>query len=382
MVKHNGIYDAVMEEMKTRKIYKYETFSPYFISSYVCHRFNMMNQERKVYYVGKDLPNTRLHLCFVAPPGASKTIFMHNFGGSEHAIFKNTGTNILYKQSINEASFVGTINPTNNTQRMGIAEEHDKSIILVNEFSGLTEAMKASYNTNLEVALLEALDHGRMHKAMANTQFDYQTNLTLVCGIQPSRINISGGLGRRFCYLLNIPTHDENREMRKYRSEMRNVTPNARELNELWLNIKEFKDTIHQIRSITYDESVEEQYTINGIYNFEVNIFDNLLLGYSLAKHGVEKDVVITADTEEEKMIIENQKEWRDTIQQGTDFKIIENVLKKIGAETTMYELSRDCLLYGWNISQVTSIVKHMIDAGIIEKNKNMISLTDPFAYF
>ena len=89
------IYNDAMDELADRGVYKREVYAPYYISSFALHEFNLNNQKRRFYYVGKSLPNNRLHILFCAPAGFMKTYFLRNMAGDEYAIFRGSGTKLV-----------------------------------------------------------------------------------------------------------------------------------------------------------------------------------------------------------------------------------------------------------------------------------------------
>lgn len=368
------IYDLIMDELKDRRVYKYQTYAPFYIASFVAHRFNLMNQNKKIYYEAKTVPNMRLHLLFNAPPGQMKTFYLNLFGGRDNSILMNTGTEIVHRQSLNEASFIGT-QPQQGQRRQGIAEEHTHSILMVDEFSGITQAMKSTYNNQLETALLAALDHGHVYKDMAATNFDYKTMLTLWSGVQPTRIDISSGLGRRFCYMLFVPDPNDNAALLDIKRYTRNMTPDYGELSTLWEQITLFKNDIIDMERIEFDESISDLYADLNLFSFETSIFDRIILGYSLAKNGADKHTTIGIFDNEIEKIVRNEKEWRDQIQKGVDFEMIIKIMKRYNGSMSMQDLVSECLLYSWNSPQVGSVVKAMIEANMLLRNRGMLEL-------
>jgi len=63
------LFDEGLKILSRRKIVFAERFIPYFFMSYGSHIFNLMNKRRRIYYEHSRIPDMRLHLLFVAPPG-------------------------------------------------------------------------------------------------------------------------------------------------------------------------------------------------------------------------------------------------------------------------------------------------------------------------
>jgi hypothetical protein len=287
-------------------------------------------------------------------------------GGSETAIFHDVGTSMIHRQSVNEASFIGTTSV--GERREGLAEKFQHSIIMVDEFSGITQAMKSQFNNQFESQLLAILDHGRVYKDMASGGFAYTTRLTLWSGIQPTRLDISSGLGRRFIYMLYIPTPNDNKHLLKVQSQARNLAPNMRELNQLHGRIKEFNNDIKKIKKVTFDDTVDELYQKLGLYNFEANYFDSLVLGYNFAKYGVGRNVDVGIYDDTIERIITQQKRWRNDIQKGIDFSMVSNIISSCGNSIEINKMIEWCLMYGWDATTLANIVKSMTEAGLLKK--------------
>jgi len=216
------ILQLTMEELERRNALKREVYAPYYVCSYAMHCFNIMNKSRQIYWEGGEIPNLRLHIIFVAPPGYMKSYYLRQMGGGEHAILNTynetlgNGIQMVYKQNLNEAGLVGTfIHSGNRVERqIGAAEEYSNGFLLIDEFKGITDALNASYNSQMDTQLLAALDHGHISKQMAAGIIDFDTNFTMWGGVQPARYELAGGMGRRMLFLLNIPDKELKEQLR------------------------------------------------------------------------------------------------------------------------------------------------------------------------
>lgn len=363
-----------MDELRDREVYLYKEYAPFFINSFTAHHLNLMNQDLRVYYEAKSIPNLRLHLMFVAPPGGMKTYYLNTFGGADTSILTDTGTEIVHRQQLNEASFIGT-QPQAGARRIGIAEEHKRSILMVDEFSGITQAMKSTFNNQLESALLAALDHGRIYKDMASTHFDYKTSFTFWTGVQPTKIDISSGLGRRFCYLMYVPTHEDNLNLLDIKEKTRNMKPDIAELDMMHEQLVKFKNEIYEIKHIEFDESVNKIYKECNLFNFETGIFDRLIMGYCVAKYGAKPHTTVGIFDREIEQIVRREKMWRDSIQSGIDVDMIKDLISNRGNSVHIDDLVSDCLLYSWNSQQVGQLVKGMVELNLLRKRGSYLEI-------
>ncbi len=373
-----GIYDKIMQEVKDRNTYKYDVYEPYFVASYVIHNFNLHNQAKHVYYVDGDIQNARLHLLLVAPPGSMKSHFLNLNSGSEYSIFGHTRTKMVRKQSMSEAGFVGSVsnNKGESYKKEGIAEMHQNSIVTIDEFSALVNALKSQHNNQFESQLLAALDHGYINKDLAGGDpIEYKTKLTTWSGIQPARIDMGGGMGRRFCYLVATPTENDNKMLRKIMHDNRGVKPNISEMRDLWNDIKIFDSEIKNITEIKFTDDILDFYDKNSIYSYETSYYDRIILGYTLAKYGAHPKVECNLDGNELLNILKQQVVWRKNIFTGVDYVIIQKVLMENKNVMPLPLLVDKCRMYGWNLPEVHKKLKEMHENKMIKLTNNNVEL-------
>ena len=376
---NDGIMDIVMNELADRNVYKREVYAPYYVCSYACHEFNLHNQRKKIYWTGKSLPNMRMHCLFVAPPGFMKSYYLENMGGGEYGIFRDVGTKIGYKQSMTEPAFVGSVQSNNGAIRRieGIAEQYKTGMCLIDEFSGITNAMKSQMNSQLDSQLLAVLDHGRVRKDLASGTISYDTNMTLWGGVQPARFDMTSGLGRRFSFLVFLPTPADNAKLRVAQHEARNKKPSHMQMKALWDEIKAFKNDIGKIQSIEFDDSVLEFYEKQNLYSYETSYFDRMLVGFELANHGASSHMSISVGDKELMGLLEQQRKWRRQVNVGIDYLAITTIMKRFPENKVHFNvLAEECGMFGWNHEQIGILVKKMIESGIIKRRGQMLELS------
>lgn len=332
-----NIYDDILEELRLREVMDRETIAPYYIISYACHSFNLTNFKTGALYMGGRLPNLRFHVINLAPAGYGKSYMLEQMGGGEYGIFNKTKYRMMYEQSITESGFVGTIrvNPATglNEAINGAAQENSEGFMLFDEFSALEDAMRQSYNASLDTQLLAALDSGRMVKRLSGGPLRYETNFTLWGGVQPVRCDLSRGLGRRLCILLNLPSDSKRQAYRNGVFKSLNIAPDVERLENLRRKIDFWTDSFALVRNITFDKSVPEFYDYIDAESFYCQFYNRMIIGYHLAKHGPEKELEVSLEDSELIKLIEQQHQWRLKVISGPDIEQMINLIKNSGIE-------------------------------------------------
>lgn len=380
------IMEMVLEEMKSRKAYLYDIYTPYYVCSYAMHCFNLLNLESKIYWQSKRLPNMRLHLMFIAPPGYMKSYYMDNMGADDTCgIFANTQIKLGVEQAVTEAGLIGTFIYVNDSpvENSGSARLYKDGIMIIDEFSAMTNAMKTTYNNQLDTQLLSALDHGRIRKRLGSGFIEYQTNFTMWGGVQPARYDFTSGMGRRMWFMLFLPTKQDNDILLRRMSETRNIATDPVHMGQIWSKIDTWVDRMKIIKSIRFDDSVLDMYQELGIYSYDANLMDRLLLGYHLATYGPEERMKITVDDKRLVTLMEREKRWRDNINNDIVIAHMQKMIASGGVcRDNCYiipkkQLIQDALMIGLNGHQVTEVVADMVKMGIVSIKNNNITLCE-----
>jgi len=377
------LMDLALEEMHSRKAYLADTYTPFFVCSYAAHAFNLINQRNKIYWEGKRLPSMRLHLMFVAPPGYMKSYYMNNMGDSECGIFGGSKIQIGYKQSMSEAGLIGTIRVFEDVpyETDGVAKTYKNGVLMVDEFSAITNAFKVSYNNQMDSQLLALLDHGRINKDLAGGSIEYQSNLTLWGGVQPARYDFTSGMGRRMCFMLFLPTSVDNDILMEIMNLTRNIKINPAEIAAIWNRIDRWYDGLSVIKSIEFDSSVLKLYKKLRLNSFESPLFDRLLLGYHLSMYPPDEHILIGATDKMLLDLVEREKRWRDDIVRGIPFIQIKRIIHMCGVQQNgTYSMSKrqladEATMLGWNTQQVNELVMEMAKCEMLRLKGTVVIL-------
>jgi hypothetical protein len=330
------VMQMILDNLEQRGTLSYETYAPPYVCSYAIHAFNVMNQGRKVYWESYAIPNMRLHIIFVAPPGYMKSYYLKNMGMDDYSIFGNCNYEMIQCQNVNEASLVGTYTPShgNYVKREGKFETHGQGFLMMDEFKGITDAMGQSFNSQMESQLLAALDHGEVRKSVAGGDIEYQTYCTLWGGVQPAKYELGSGMGRRICFLLNLPDAKLKSDLRRAVWDSRNKRPDVKQIHEMKDAIKTWTTSFNSIENIDYDESVFHLYEKFDIEPYEISSYAKLILGWHLAKYGADTSIMLDVQDKGLMDILNKQFEWRRDIITGPDLKQVINLIRVYGTTT------------------------------------------------
>lgn len=372
-----NLYDEVMDELRSREIYRADTYAPYYICSYSMHAFNLVNQKQHIYWEAKQLPNMRAHILFVAPPGWMKTFYLNTMGSSEYAIFANTGIDMGSESYLTEAGFTGTFSNVSGLtmETEGAARIYKEGILMIDEFSAITKALQTQHSNQLDNQLLNALDHGNVLKRLGAGKIEYKTKLTLWAGVQPARFDLTSGLGRRLIYMVFIPSKLDNDMLMDVRERSRNMKANTADMKRLRDNIREHNRNLRIVEKVEFDDSVVKMYKELGLYSFEGSYFDRLLLGYELAVNGPDKIVRVSMRDNELRELVKREKKWRNEISTGIEYVQLKRIIELAGNTITKNNLIEDGAMYGWNAIQILELLDDMRKFGMVRIKNGLVEL-------
>lgn len=379
------IYDYVINELRSRNVQDADIYGPFYIISYACHAFNIHNKEAASFTHGGLIKSMRVPVIAMGPPGCGKTYFLEQMSDQVSGIFQRLQYNMKFEQKMTDAGLVGTVasnpeDPENPIIKHGVAETHKNSIILIDEFSDLMRAMTSQYGVNQET-LLAALDSGRVVNAMANGEYEYETNFTLWCGIQPVKCDMSGGLGRRLCIILNIPTKDSQRRYRKASRYSDNVRIDREHLTDLNTRMKLWLSTISLIKTVRFSEAFYDflEYDLDAD-NYIIELYKKMAIGYYIAKWGGSEHMIVDVDTNIKNILIMEHK-WRKRVMQGPEIQQIISLIEENGIKTessisiqriTLNTVGSDM---GLSASQIHKILLDMKNYGYVNIKNNVVTL-------
>ena len=247
----------------------------------------------------------------------------------------------------------------------GAAYENRMSIMGIDEFASLTNAMRQEHSINLDNAMLTALDSGFLIKRLALGKIQYITQLTLFTGSQPMRFNLTSGLGRRFIYIWFIPTREEEQLIRKSRREAKNYLADLSIVNDLKADLKQIATSCQTIEKVKFDGSLYKMFDKVHIPHFEETLYERMAIGYTLARdNGSDKTLEVSMDTTL-KELFERANNWRLEIKKGAETSQVYQIVREMSG-STVSQVKRRLTDLGLAYSQSTNTLNILEKQGRI----------------
>ena len=361
------LYSNVLEYFKECKIAFADRFVPYYTISACNHLMNLENQKREFALDGGRVINLRLHVFFVAPPGFMKTLLLSKLLDGPFSVFGSSGIGTGFEGAMTEAGYVGTIKAVDGQPIpvYGAAHEHQENILGIDEFSSLTNSMRMEHSVNLDTAMLTSLDSGYLIKRLAMGKLRYVTQLTLWTGSQPSRFDLSSGLGRRLIFLYFIPSREEEDTIRLARRSGKNVNAPMERLTMIRKDVEDVKTKIRGVKKIIYDRSIYEMIDKLRIPHYEEELFERMALGYTVANKDFGETIVVSVDNELIK-IVNQAHMWRNEIKRGSEYSQAMTVLREM-TNCPLTEVKQRLTNLGWTWDKSTEVINNLQRQKLIE---------------
>lgn len=205
------IYDIIRSEYLNVGLVEIPYAIERFSASYGCHLLNLVNTSQRKFYTKSKLTNFRRHVVIQAPSGFSKSLIMDFFLHPETGLLSKVWIPTDVESTFTKESWMGSIVSTddegNEIATDGVFQRFKNGIVGADEYSTLKDMAENPGERNDVVYLLKALDDGRSSKNMAYGRIDItDICMTFWCGMRPTPLRFTSGLGRRFTYQTFFPT--------------------------------------------------------------------------------------------------------------------------------------------------------------------------------
>ncbi len=298
------------------------------------------------------------------------TYWIEQFLRGEQAILLGSGIDITLQAAMTDAGFVGTtrFSEGESVREPGLAEEHHAAICGIEEFAAVTNMFRQSYSGELDTALLQALDSGYVYKRLASGSISYRTCITLHTGSQPTRFDLSSGLGRRFIFIEFIPMRKDFRMLTIARRQSRGINYNPARTTLIRDTISEFKAELSHVKEIDIDDAFFDLMDREGIVHYEEALYEKMLLGFSVMSGNMHDDTLFMELTPTAEALLLDEVQHRKNIKKGSEFSQVFAVLGDAGGGASLDHI-RDMLLdYGCDYAQSTELIELMLRIKLIHR--------------
>lgn len=382
------LFTDYIDYLKEKEIAYAEEFIPYYLCSIGCHMLNIRQQKLKkdnrpgIYAELGRYPNLRLNTMMVAPPGYSKSFFMELMLDPDIGLVGGTNIPTKMVQNMTEAAFIGSDGGSDDEDGPdydpGLAEKYKDGIMGCEEFDTLIKVMQTDHSGNLDNMLLTALDSGRVNKDLAHANISYHTNVTMFGATQPTRMDLTSGLARRFLFLKFFPSPEQIQKVKMSRRNGRGMDADFEKLQKFKNELgQKFEQRVLRIDEVRGLEQLDKLFDEAGIPHYEEAIYERMAMGYSVLK---KNSIVEEGDTtyleiqptRELRGLMRNAMEWRMDLMKDVEGDQIISILK--GTEDNAMEreqLQQFLQKYSMTYSESSGILKRLRSQGRIEFDKD-----------
>ena len=331
-----------------------------------------------------NVKDSRLHIIYVAPPGASKTLFINQLFKGNLAMFTGTPFHPVTQNSMTGPGWVGTITNRNGDYiaTPGEAAEHAMSIHAIEEFHGIMGMLEAGHSLSFKDHMLTSLDSGSVTKSVAGGTLRYETDATLIGGTQPTtdRINLSAGIGRRLAMMFFVPTPEERMQLVDATIDGNDIYPdNGRVITAR----QSITDKIYQLRdveSIWWDKEVLRGFAHEYfIPHFEIEILTRIAIGWTVMTKSCEVDE-IRVDMKDPVIrdLLVKQVNWREKVKFGTCVAMFRETMERNDGRMSLQELTNEMVRYNsLTFEEVNRTLDDMQKYGIVKRTGQQYTLRD-----
>jgi len=312
------------------------------------------------------VPNFRLHIMMVAPPGWIKSFTLKQLLDGPYSLFAGTKLDPHFEATMTEAGYVGTLRlgkEGEKVQVIGAAEEHKYSIIGCEEFSALAAMMLTSHSKSLDVAMLTGLESGWVRKRLAAGKIEYQTFHTLWAGTQPMRFDPTAGMTRRFIFLVKTPTQRDKRIIKDARIKGRYQRFSGDPVKHLRKLTDQLFTKIGNLDAIHFENRLDKFIRSFQVPHYEDQLYERLALGYTIMSKPFEKELYVTLD-ENLKNLITHAHQWRNKLKRGLMSSQVITILRDHGGSMEVNKLRMELTNISLSWMESTRLINMLIRSG------------------
>lgn len=371
------IYNLVLQELERRRVAFVQDFIPYYLCSLGCHLLNIENKKRHFYYEHGRIPDLRLHVMQVAPPGFSKSFFMKQLLQDVYGVLGGAVPS-TFEEYVTQAGFAGTFDRDAKgkvIKKPGLIELFKDGIVALEEFSALTKAMQQEHSFGLDAAVLDALDSGIVKRRLGGGPIVVETQMSMWAGTQVTRFALTGGLGRRFFFIVWVPTEKERMEIKRMRREGRGLKFDAKTSGVIHKAVENTKLKLLKVNDIEFTKELDA--LLESRVHYEDLLFERLAMGYKVIRGDFDTCVVLEPD-DVLRVLFRRGFRWRDRLLAQSQGDQVVQVLKDRGDKDGClpWNLIRDELVvYGLDYRSSALLIRQLAQSKIVTVRRGKVCL-------
>jgi len=282
-----NIYEIIKDSFDNTGLLPVQNVLERFSCSIGCHLMNLVNSEHRIFFHASKLQNFREHIVFQAPSGFMKSVIMDFFLDPRTGLLSSEPFPTNVEATFTPESWIGTMFKVKGGESEttdGVFERYKHGIIGADEYSRLKTMAENPGEANDVVYLLKALDDGNISKNMAYDQINIENICTTFwCGLRPTSLKFTSGLGRRFTYQIFFPTWLETQEFKRANVGGNIGTPISLETKEQ-LREKTLQTMIDTSQHTSIETTAVDEWMIDNdlIPHFDMPHYKRLAIGWSI----------------------------------------------------------------------------------------------------
>jgi len=336
-----------------------DKFIPPLLSSYACHIINLENRKRRFFYMHDRVPDLRLNILIVSPPGFGRSFNMKQLIDDRYGILNCGNVPMRFEGFSTEAGLIGSNEKVQGqtVKIEGLFEEFKDGIIAIEEFFSLSQAMEQQHSSHLEPALNQVLLDGDVRKRLRGGKIEYHTDVTLWAGTQTTRFKVGGGLLRRFLLVNWVPSKREEKLMKRAFRRGINLKLDPQRLTDYRRDMIDFKSDVGKIKKITFSDDLLD--AMDHLTHYNEAIMRKYALGYNLMVHPLESDFLIDIDPRL-KILIDRAEENIKVMVGDPESDLIIKVMKENGGKMKWEALKKKLIDFSMRFEATDEIIQRM----------------------
>jgi len=357
------IFQEALKLLRLRGVEFVDKFMPPLLSSFACHLLNLKNRNQKFFYENDRIPDLRMHVMIVSPPGFGRSFAIKQLMDPEYGLLNAGIVPMLFQGYTTEAGMIGSNERIGGqvTKIKGLFEEYWNGILGFEEFFAITQAMEQKHSLAMEPALNQALLDGDVRKRLRSGAIEYHTDVTIWGGTQITRFKVGGGLLRRFLLVNWVPSRREEKVMQRAIWKGSNLKLDPSKLQQFKSELINFDSELDKIRRIEFSDDLKNE--LAGRVHYLQKNYRKLAIGYNLLSQPIERTLYVDTDPYFS-LLLKKADLWRISLIGDPEGNSILEVVREHNGRIRKDELKRKLIDFSLKFEVSDRIIKQLISTG------------------